>query len=415
MMPVDNDCVQPEGRLFHGPTDGSFHLLALTLLIFTYPLFNLVTQRQFASLDYLATPVLGPLSACNIAQLLWVAVVGCHLIFRSPYTIFRDGYVIFTLLYVSYNLLNDFRLGIFVFAEYLPLAMMNISIYLAAVQVPSERWHSMRAGVMFALGIYAAFAILQVFTGRYPYEGRLSSCFANPNFLAMNLFHLLVLAMLVASGKLRLAMVCAAICGMVASKTRTMLIVLPLALSALAKRFWLACLVAGLLYGIAAVTVSFAPSWFRFNDKYELQGLNGRMGMWNNIVDRGELDIIFGSGSDSVRRQKLHPMYRAGKIEGYYLPQNHYILIASETGIVGLALWIGGILAYMLYIRRTDSSANIRIPSTFVLTLLAGQMTENYLFAPLMVHLIMGMGRRLAWEQQSIRTFDAVTAMPLAQ
>ncbi len=394
-----------------------FHLRALKILVWGYPVFNLLTQNQVPGLSWLTVPLVGSFSLGNVAQMLWLSAVGVRLVKSASKRSFRDAYVLLMLAFVLFQVINDFRLGIFIYMEYLPLALMNLVIYLSAVQVPSYRWHELKNGVFFSLMFYAGFAIWQVATGHFPYEGRWSSCFANPNFFAMNLLYLLFLAALTTKGKELWVIASAIVVGVVLTKTRTILSVLPLALSSMEANVKRACFVVILLYGMAFLFVSLSPKSIRFDDRYEIQGLNGRMKMWSNILYHGEFEKVFGSGSDAVRRQKLHPMYREGKIVGYYLPQNHYLLIFSETGMIGLFLWTTGVLGYLFYMLNVASYQKVRIALTCVVALLVGQTTENYLFAPLMVHLIMGMGRRGAWEARNFRAAlagcaDGITPTP---
>jgi hypothetical protein len=353
------------------------------------PLYNLIVYRQFPLPAQETLPLAG-----NLILLVWLVANGRRLL-PHIVSVLRDPFVCWTSIFLCFQLTIDAANGFFEYSSYAPRIIMGLVVYATAAQVPSSLWGMFRPVIGWSVFFYLSFAALQLAGAGTAYEGRINSVFGNPNFFAFHLLQLLFFARLVVPNKPSLLWRWLMVIGVVISKTRSAILLLPVAMFSFSRRNMFRFVA---LSSILAACYVWAPQLLRLESKEEVMEMNARRSMWTQIADKFEFNLVWGRGTDAIIRDKIIPMWRDNTVVGYYQPQNHYLLVLAEGGIIGLILSMAGLIAYLRIVWpfRHDPACQTAIAMIF--SLLAIQIAETDMFMPLLVPAIMGFGINRARE-----------------
>ena len=381
----------------HLPVHAQFIPAARSLFwLFCFiPVYNLAAYRQFPLPAQETLPLAG-----NVILLVWLVANGRRLLPHIA-SVLCDPFVCFTVVFLCFQITIDAINGLVEFTSYAPRIVMGLVVYATAAQVPSALWVMFRPVIGWSVIFYLFFAVIQLAGMGTAYEGRTNSVFGNPNFFAFHLLQLLYFARLVVPNNPPWLWRWLMVIGVVISKTRSAILLLPVAMFSFSRRNMFRFVV---LAGILAACYVWAPQLLRLESKEEIMEMNARRSMWTQIADKFEFNLIWGRGTDAIIRDKIIPMWRDNTVVGYYQPQNHYLLVLAEGGIIGLILSMAGLIAYLriLWPFRQDPACQTVIALLF--SLLTIQIAETDMFTPLLVPAIMGFGISRSRELRSWAT-----------
>jgi O-antigen ligase len=116
----------------------------------------------------------------------------------------------------------------------------------------------------------------------------------------------------------------------------------------------------------------------------------GRVSFWNLILNQQEGYTFFGEGPGSVRE------LLSGKFSNLKEPHNDFIRIYYESGLIGISLFICGLVSYLRYLTKNIFTlpSQLRIQNIFfsaslsLLAFITQALTDNpivyrYVMAPL--------------------------------
>lgn len=343
--------------------------------------------------DWVAASAWNPrLAGVSLSDLYLMAILllsGLHFVSRGVRSFLTDPYILLGLLILVDRLVVDLATGTLGHIDYVPRTVFNLVVYHLATQSAPHRtcwgWLAV-AGLL----TYLVFSLGQI-PAALDAGGRLTSLFGNPNFLAFNALNLLVLLAMFPLG--RRSNVLAGATGLVLlalSKTRSVLLASLWFLHRLVRRKRALVLVIATL----AVVGFLSADFLRLGNDRGLSNLNGRVQIWRAIMGHfHQMDLIWGNGSNAASRFEIVPYFDAatGRVVGFTQPQNHYLLILIESGVVGLVLWLAQIAVYLRRLGRLPWDRVNRLAWSFVMALLTVQLLENEVFSNPTVRLIMGL------------------------
>lgn len=341
---------------------------------------------------------IGPL---NISDLFLLGLMMIMLLYMAK-SGFRgyspDLFVTFNLLLLLHRVIVDFSHELTYYRSYLPRSVFIVVLYLFTRNCrPSmTNWTKL---AFWTLGVYLVFAIPQLSSSLLTMN-RISSIFNNPNFLAFNLFNIMILIYMFPPRRVGAWFFWTmSLILLLLTKTRSVIISMAWLLLLVMKRNRL------IVIPVIFIVVAFFSyaDFFRLGSTSEVGSLNGRIIIWQEIISASDkMNLLTGSGTKTIERYEINPYYDAltGKIAGYVQPQNHYLLLLVESGTLGLILWWVQILGYLRDLLKTPKGRVRDSAISFLGALLTIQLLENDIFANPTTVLIMGLALAVGRERQ---------------
>lgn len=321
--------------------------------------------------------------------LVFLLAFAYFLFFQKVRIFYLDLYGLSIIVLACYRFLVDLAYDDIRAGEDVPRMLLNFLLYASSLVAAVSRRKLFFACAL-SLIVYGASAALQVASDGL--SVRASAIFLNPNFLAFNALNLVVLFRLCGTETSWARMgAILSVALIVLSKTRA--VMFSMLFFVFAVRSNLVRFVLGLL----AIGFAFfgGAEWARMAGHVDdFWSFDGRVPIWLAIFERfSDFDFIFGSGTDVLRRLEVFVMYDdTGASSGYLRAQNNYLQTLVEVGLVGLGIWVAGVVAY--WFRLVNSSkwnTNWRIGAAFLSSLLTLQVFENDIFVNPTVSIILGL------------------------
>jgi len=385
-----------------------FMSMAILIFLVALPLYNLLVFAESQAVLPGINVKVADLRISDLYLLGWLVVVAPVLVRWHWVYLKSDTYLVACVVYLLWQVLRDVSLSAPGVIEYLPASVLFLVLYGAASR-SNLRSLACAAAAKWAIVFYLVFAAGQVAMGAIE-QGRVTSVFSNPNFLALYMLHMLVLLeFAVDREKPSRLWQGLAVVGVMVSRTRSVLAGILILLTYRIRSRWKYLLVGGAVVLMYAFPLLVRWEW------ENVSLLNGRISMWTTVAENSyEFDWIFGSGRDAIAEAELLPRIEDGVLVGYMQPQNDYIKIAAEHGLVGLLLWAAVIAAYLrkAWPVRRDRTVSVILCYIFVGMLI--QLVECDVFQNPAVAVILGLGMARA-NQLRAKTYQSPAGLPRAK